>query len=235
MGMNWWVADAWNHSPVLLVSWVVWVIGSIVLHELAHGWAAIWCGDRTPIETGHMTWNPLVHMGQMSLIMFAAVGIAWGQMPVDPSRFRGRYDDAKVALAGPMMNLLLAAFALVCYVVVLGIGGGAWISGVRMSEPLYSNVELFFRLGVLLNTLLMLFNLVPIPPLDGSRIVSDIVPAYRDLWRQEQMRTAGLVAFIALFYFGSDYIWSFAAHVAGSAIGWSVKMFAHGSAWPQGI
>src|SRR5262249_8984123 len=113
MGFNWWVAEIWNQSPVLLVSWIVWVIGSIVLHELAHGWAALWCGDRTPIETGHMTWNPLVHMGQMSLLMFALVGIAWGQMPVDPSRFRGRYDDAKVALAGPLMNLALAITALV--------------------------------------------------------------------------------------------------------------------------
>lgn len=54
------------------------VIFSITLHELAHGWAAIWQGDRTPIETGHMTWNPLVHMGWASLLMFAIVGIAWG-------------------------------------------------------------------------------------------------------------------------------------------------------------
>jgi Zn-dependent protease len=232
MGFSWWVAEIWNQSPVLLVSWVVWVIGSIVLHELAHGWAALWCGDRTPIETGHMTWNPLVHMGQMSLIMFALVGIAWGQMPVDPSRFRGRYDDAKVSLAGPLMNLTLAVTALVLYVVLQGIGGGFWWSGVRMPDPLYGNLSVFLRLGVLLNTVLMLFNLVPIPPLDGSRIVADIVPAYRDLWQREDMRTAGLVAFMALFYFGSDYIMLFAGNVSRTAIDWALHAFVHGAAGP---
>ncbi|HBS28903.1 MAG TPA: site-2 protease family protein, partial [Phycisphaerales bacterium] len=56
--MTWWIAALLQSNPALLVSWVVWVIGSIVLHELAHGWAAIAQGDRTPIETGHMTWNP---------------------------------------------------------------------------------------------------------------------------------------------------------------------------------
>jgi Zn-dependent protease len=232
MGFTWWVAELWNQSPVLLVSWVVWVIGSIVLHELAHGWAALWCGDRTPIEAGHMTWNPLVHMGQMSLIMFAVVGIAWGQMPVDPSRFRGRYDDAKVALAGPLMNLALALTALALYVVVQGIGGGFWISGVRISEPLYDNLSLFLHLGVILNTVLMLFNMVPIPPLDGSRIVANIVPAYRDLWQREQMQTAGLVAFMALFYFGSDYIMLFARDVSNAAIDWALHALVHGSGAP---
>lgn len=75
---GWWVATIWETSPFLLLGWIVWVIGSITLHELAHGWAAIRCGDRTPIETGHMTANPIVHMGPMSLIVFGLFGIAWG-------------------------------------------------------------------------------------------------------------------------------------------------------------
>ena len=76
---GWWVADMWSESPARLISWVFWVILSVTLHELAHGVAALWQGDRTPEETGHMTWNPLVHMGQWSLIMFVLVGIAWGK------------------------------------------------------------------------------------------------------------------------------------------------------------
>ena len=60
--MDWWVAELLRDSPMLLASWVVWVIGSIVLHELAHGWAAIRQGDDTPRALGHMTWNPIVHM-----------------------------------------------------------------------------------------------------------------------------------------------------------------------------
>lgn len=116
---RWWVSAYWEADPALLVSWVFWVIVSIVLHELAHGWVAIRLGDRTPIETGRMTWNPLVHMGQTSLIVFALVGIAWGMMPVNPSSLRGRYGDAWVSLAGPAMNLALA--------LVLIVLGGIWL------------------------------------------------------------------------------------------------------------
>ena len=85
---GWWMADLWQQNPMLLCSWVFWVILSICLHELGHGYAAIKCGDDTPRLSGHMTLNPIVHMGVPSLVMFAIVGIAWGMMPVDPSRFR---------------------------------------------------------------------------------------------------------------------------------------------------
>ncbi|MBT5381502.1 MAG: site-2 protease family protein, partial [Phycisphaerae bacterium] len=91
------------------MSWIFWVLLSITLHELAHGWAAIWEGDKTPIETGHMSANPVVHMGRFSLIVFALIGFAWGLMPVRPWRFRhGRLGEAIVAIAGPAMNLALA-------------------------------------------------------------------------------------------------------------------------------
>jgi hypothetical protein len=83
---GWGFAELWEMRPMLAVAWAVWVIASVCLHELSHGVAAIKLGDNTPIYTGHMTWNPLVHMGRMSLIMFALVGLAWGMMPVTPSR-----------------------------------------------------------------------------------------------------------------------------------------------------
>ena len=83
-----------------------------MLHELAHGWAAIWLGDQTPVRQGRMTGNPLVHMGPWSLLMLAVAGIAWGQMPIDRTRLRGRHGEAIVAAAGPAMNVLLALAAL---------------------------------------------------------------------------------------------------------------------------
>ena len=70
--MQWWVHSAYESGGiVLLFSWAFWVIFSIVLHELSHGWAAIANGDNTPRELGHMTMNPVVHMGWMSLVFFA--------------------------------------------------------------------------------------------------------------------------------------------------------------------
>ncbi len=94
------------------VSWVITVIFSITLHELAHGLMALRRGDHTPVELGHMTINPLVHMGPFSLAALFFLGIAWGAMPVNPSRLRGKYGEALVALAGPVTNLLLAFLGL---------------------------------------------------------------------------------------------------------------------------
>lgn len=214
---GWWVAEAWEISPVLLVSWVLWVIGSIVLHELAHGWAAIRCGDRTPLESGHMTWNPLVHMGQTSLLMFAVVGIAWGAMPVDPSRFRGRYDGAIVAAAGPAMNLFLATFCLIALCLWIAAAGGYWSGGDGVGEPLFQNMQTFLRIGLVLNIVLMLFNLIPVPPLDGSRILASLWPSYERLWQGEQAQWMALAAFIGVFFFAGDFVFGAGFAAAGWA------------------
>lgn len=231
-GTHWWMAEFWEQSPVLLVSWVVWMIGSLVLHELSHGWMAIRLGDDTPMRMGRMTWNPLVHMGQMSVIAFLLFGIAWGQMPVDTSRLRGRYADAKVSLAGPLMNVWLAVLSLVLYTVVRGVGGGAWVRAVAMQEPLYSNTLIFFWTGLMLNVVLALFNLVPIMPLDGWAILCDVSPGYRRVWQHENAPMVGMIAFLALFWFGSPYVFDYGSRVAGQAAGWSVRTFAPGSKDP---
>jgi hypothetical protein len=74
---DWWVLSAYKFGgAALLVSWIFWVIFSITMHELAHGWAALWQGDDTPRRYHRMTLNPVVHMGPVSLIMFALLGIA---------------------------------------------------------------------------------------------------------------------------------------------------------------
>ena len=151
---------------------VVTVIISIVLHELAHGWAAIWQGDDTPRQMGHMTADPMVHMGGMSLLMLAIVGIAFGAMPVNPHNFRSRYGDALVSAAGPAMNLLLAFIALTALAVWFKITGGMAKTG-----TIHNAQEFLWTFGYI-NIALALFNLVPVPPLDGSRILGNFVPAY---------------------------------------------------------
>lgn len=198
---SWWVASVLDmpNGKIVLVSWVVLVIGSIVLHELAHGWAAISRGDRTPIELGHMTWNPLVHMGQTSLILFLVFGIAFGAMPVNPNRMRGKYAGAYVAVAGPSMNLLLAIACMI-------FGGLVLAFEKQIGEPLATNTLTFFSLGVMLNVVLMLFNLLPIPPLDGSRILADFSPGYARLWMSENAQWVALGLFLLVFFFAGDYI-----------------------------
>lgn len=216
--MGWWVADLLHSNPAMLVSWVVWVIGSIILHELAHGIAAIRCGDRTPIELGHMTWNPLVHMGQTSLIVFAVIGIAWGAMPVNPNRFRGKYDDAIVSFAGPLMNLILAALCIIVGALWIRFAGG-------LPQNLYDNFRVFWIAGAGLNIVLAAFNLLPIPPLDGSRILANFWRPYREFLQKPEAQVIALVAIVFIFIGGAgDFIFSFGFGAARQSIDTLVTM-----------
>jgi Zn-dependent protease len=204
---SWWVLDVWNGpgGPPLLLAWVMWVILSITLHELAHGWAAIGRGDTTPIDTGHMTWNPLVHMGQMSLLMFAVTGIAWGAMPVNPSRMRGRHADAWVSFAGPLMNFSLAVLCILASATTI-VAMGAPVAGARSFGSTAGNLLLFFSVGCSLNVLLGIFNLLPAPPLDGSRILASFSRQYRESMSTSAGQFAGTVLFLLAFFFAGRFI-----------------------------
>lgn len=209
--MGWWVADLANSGRyVELISWVFWVVFSITLHELGHGWAALRQGDRTPEVTGHMTWNPWVHMGPISLLMFAIIGICWGLMPVDPSRFRdGRLGRAKVAAAGPAMNFGLALVSAVLMGVVIAIASRA---GGMPSGGMLDNLTTFFFVGGFLNIALALFNLIPAPPLDGSNILAGLSWRAWQLYQHPNAQMAGFVVVMLLlitggmgFVFGVGY------------------------------
>jgi Zn-dependent protease len=213
---GWWVEAAWNASPVYLFSWLFWVVFSIVLHELGHGWAAIRCGDDTPRELGHMTWNPAVHMGGPSMLMLALFGLAWGSMPVRPSRFRGPYDDFKVSGAGPAMNVGLAAITGIAAGLWIGLAGGR-VGGWIAPDPIYGNVLTFLDLGCSLNIVLVLLNLLPIPPLDGSTMLANLSAGYRRLYEHENARGVGMLAFALVFFYGSEYLWM-AGHRGNRAI-----------------
>lgn len=192
--MTWWVSNfAQSGQYIELIGWVFWVLLSITLHELAHGWAAIWQGDDTPIRLQRMTANPVVHMGVNSLIMFAICGIAWGMMPVNRHNFRdGHKGDIYVSAAGPAMNLLIAA---VCLVAVT-----AWLAVVPEGSNLYRNGAVFLYMGVGLNLILAPFNLLPIPPLDGSHILAGFSPYFRELYQRPHAQMIGLFIFIAIFF-----------------------------------
>ena len=191
---GWWVADLWQRGDtVLLMSWLVWVIASIVLHELGHGFAALWEGDTTPRDTGHLTINPIVHMGWFSIIALLIMGIAWGLMPVNPSRFRhGRRGWAVVAVAGPAVNLFLSGMCIVLCAVMIRYGPQA--------EPLAGNLRMFLMVGGWLNVYLMLFNLMPVPPLDGSMILSGFSNTALRFFSKPGVQQFGLLAlFLAVF------------------------------------
>lgn len=188
-------------NPQYYLMVVVTVIVSITLHELAHGFTAIHHGDRTPEERGHMTANPLIHMGPFSIIMLLLNGIAWGSMPVDPTRLRGKFAEAMVYAAGPATNFALALLGLTALGVWYRFGGhyeaGAAASG-----------QQFLLVFGVFNIVLGIFNLIPVPPLDGSGILASFSSSYARLVGDPGHSGTWMIAFIFVFLFVGDKIFS---------------------------
>jgi Zn-dependent protease len=200
-----------QQDPALYFTVAIAVIISITLHELAHGWTAVAFGDRTPIEMDRLTPNPLVHMGWFSIAMVFIIGLGWGAMPVNPSRMRGKYADAYVSAAGPMMNVLIALFSLTLI--------GVWARmnpAIRVDESFGNTVYGVFLLIGLLNILLALFNLLPVPPLDGSRVLASVFPPYRDWAFTPAMMGVWSAVLIASLFFMGRFLMPVASTIVGS-------------------
>ena len=178
-------------------AYLFWCIASITLHELAHGWAALWQGDDTPRTYGRMTWNPVVHMGFFSLLCLALVGIAWGMMPTDPSKYRwGRQGRIVVSGAGPAMNMLLFALCWGTVGVVRGLG----LDPPGQDDTIWQRIVDFAIIGGLLNGLLALFNLLPLPPFDGASIVAGFSRTYYRWMHDPRVQNVGFfVVLVAMF------------------------------------
>lgn len=148
---------------------------SIAIHEFAHAYFADKFGDSTPRSQGRLTLNPVKHIDLVGTVLmpFAAFAsglplIGWAKpVMINRSNFRNPYrDDAIVSFAGPLSNLLLALLFLITLSVMINIAGAAG-SGLLITTILY---------GIYLNLFLFLFNLLPIPPLDGSHILFNLYP-----------------------------------------------------------
>lgn len=155
-------------DPQTYVMWVLIVIFSVCCHEASHALVAKWQGDTTAADNGYLTLNPLKQMGLWSIFALIIVGLAWGAVPVNPNRMRNKYSHALVAFAGPFMNLILF-FAFVLGASITFVFSG----GVGLGE---NRVFQLFMTGGILNIVLLLFNLIPVPPLDGWTILSYIFP-----------------------------------------------------------
>lgn len=161
------------------------LILSLGIHEAAHAWAALKCGDPTARDLGRLTLNPIPHIDLWWTIIIPAVffsisGFLFGgakPVPVDMRRLKGGMRDMSiVAFAGPMSNLLLVGFfyALWKFFVETGYYNGAAVSPSARMDDLLPDV---LSLAVGANAILFVFNLIPIPPLDGSRILTWMLPS----------------------------------------------------------
>ncbi len=168
---------------------------AMVLHEYAHGWVAHRCGDPTAQLQGRLTMNPLAHIDPfgtvilplLCLVMPGGFILGWAKpVPIDPRLMRQpRRDMALVAAAGPVMNLALAIGSALLFALLSSIdptiGGYSSNSDDTPSPDTWDTmfllpIAVMAVYSVLINVLLMLFNLLPIPPLDGGRILTSLLP-----------------------------------------------------------
>jgi Zn-dependent protease len=127
-------------------------------------------------------------------------------MPVDSTRLRGKHADTVVTLAGPLMNLGLGIITLVALIFWEPLAEGYIFSSFTVADPLKTNLFIFLKAGAFLNFVLMLFNLLPTPPLDGGRILMNLWPWYRRLMQSENGQWVGLGIFIFFFIFVIDIL-----------------------------
>lgn len=160
-------------DPMKLAMLIPIFVASITLHEFGHAIVADKLGDPTPRDAGRVTLNPIVHLDLFGSLMLLFAGFGWAKpVPVSPHHFkRPRLGNVLVSVAGPFMNFLLAlaALAVLKYVPGINEGGAMWL-----------------MTAFSLNVLLMVFNLLPIPPLDGGHVLEALMPrrwlpAFRNL------------------------------------------------------
>lgn len=193
---------------------IIFVI-SISLHEYAHAWTSNYFGDPTPKLQGRLTPNPLVHIDPIGFLLIFLIQFGWGRpVMVNPAYYKNTLrDELLVALAWPATNLLLAFFAS-CIMLLYGKIFGA---EALLSAP--SMVVSFWALFAHINVALAVFNLLPIYPLDGYRIVKYLVPR-AGYWMEDnrQMITIALLICIA-FPFTSNLIGTTIATVSTFVFG----------------
>ncbi len=177
-------------DPTSLIAFFVPFLFAIAFHEAAHAYAADKLGDPTAREHGRLTLNPLAHLDLFGTLAFLLVKIGWAKpVPINPSNFANPVaDEIKVALAGPGSNIVLAIlFAFLFNTAGRAIGGFP--------------AELLFA-GVYVNLLLAFFNLLPLPPLDGSKLLRPLLgfEQYLRLQQTGSLILVVVIVFAANFY-----------------------------------
>jgi len=185
-----------NLNSATIISRIITLIIAFSVHEFAHAWTANAFGDDTPRANGRLTLNPAAHLDLMGTLMLLFAGFGWARpVPINPYTLRRRSPSAVmwVSLAGPLSNLLLAILAAI----PLRLG----LVPFRFSSGMLPSIFSFLLEFISINLLLLLFNLIPLAPLDGEKIVEFLFPPS---WANfmETIRPYGPLILMALIFVG---------------------------------
>ena len=187
------------YSPEALLALILSIPGVIIamtFHEFAHAWMADRLGDDTPRRQGRLTLNPFKHMEPIGMLMLLFAGFGWGRpVEINPNNFNRtitiRKGNALVALAGPVMNLILALIFSIIYALILAFGGVDFM--VSEVGDIITTIIVYI---ISMNVGLGVFNLIPLPPLDGSKVLVAILPTNARNWFESHERILYLVFII---------------------------------------
>ena len=180
-------------DPIGFVGFIIAILLGITIHEFMHAYAATRLGDDTARLLGRLSLNPMAHLDPFGTLLIVLAGFGYGKpVPFNESRLRSALGVSAVALAGPLANLVLA---FIC-AIPLRFGDAALLDGA------YGSV---LELIVFYNCILAIFNLIPIPPLDGSNVVYGLLPPQQKYtWRSYQQY--GPILLLALLFFGAQFL-----------------------------
>lgn len=172
------------------------VLIALSLHEFAHGWASYMLGDPTPKAQGRISLNPLHHLDLVGTLLLFFVGFGWAKPVQVDSRYyeNPKSDMVKVALAGPIMNFIVAFIAIFIFEILYKLNIGI--------NLLTGYILLLLQYIAIINIGLGIFNLIPIPPLDGSKVLMAVLPpqSYFSYMKYEQF---GMIILIMFIYLGA--------------------------------
>lgn len=195
-GFRQWLQQLQFENLAELVITVAASLLCIMIHECSHGLAALWMGDDTAKRQGRLSLNPLRHVDLVGLIVMAVARFGWAKaVPVDMRRFqRPKLGMVLTALAGPLSNVFLMLIALIVRAALL-------VPYYTSELQLWHYLVLFFEYTAVLSAGLAVFNLFPVPPLDGSKIIFALLPYryYSKLLRYEHF---GMIALAVLLFSG---------------------------------
>ncbi|MBQ7173271.1 MAG: site-2 protease family protein [Clostridia bacterium] len=207
------------------------ILFALSAHEAAHGFIANKCGDPTAKLLGRVSLNPLKHLDPLGTICMLVVGYGWAKpVPIDPSRFKNpKKGMALSAAAGPLCNLVLGFLNALLAGAFYPIAIYAGMRDVPMFVfyVLYALFQLF-ALGTIYNFVFAIFNLIPLPPFDGSRILYAVLPEkwYFGVMKYERyIMMTTLIVFLALFRFGWSPVSLLADFLTDKSINLFVKLF----------